>query len=42
MECLGPQCASMVLEWLKARAVGAAAEAPAAQAVAPVSEGVAA
>ena len=30
MECLGPQCASMVLEWLKARAVGAAAEAPAA------------
>ncbi|MBV8267257.1 MAG: restriction endonuclease [Planctomycetaceae bacterium] len=30
MECLGPQCASMVLEWLKARAVGATAEAPAA------------
>ena len=22
MECLGPQCASMLLEWIKARAAG--------------------
>ena len=23
MECLGPQCATMLLEWIKARAAGA-------------------
>ena len=25
-ECLGPQCATMVLEWLKARAAGSAGD----------------
>jgi len=30
MECLGPQCATMLLEWLKARAAGPEAAAPAA------------